>query len=56
MPFRISLIAKLFADVSQLNASEPQKPPLNYAEVKGMWFDMLSINEVKNFSIGICSD
>ena len=49
MPFRISLIAKLFADVSQLNASEPQKPPLNYTEVKGMWVDMLSINEVRNF-------
>ena len=46
MAFRIKLISTLFADVMQLNAAEPEKPPLDYTEVKNMWVDMLSINEV----------
>ena len=46
MPLRITLISKLFADVSQLNAADPQKPPASYQEVKDMWTDLLAINEV----------
>ena len=43
---RIRLISTLFADVSALNASDPTKRPRYYKEIKEMWTELLSINEI----------
>ena len=43
---RIRLISTLFADVSALNASDPTKRPRYYTEIKEMWTELLSINEI----------